>query len=322
MTVLNAASTAPLAQQLGEDGYAVAEGVLDPSECLDPILDAMGHRLGEWAAEQVRRGVIPRSFESYSLEQRLIELVARDVPGVAQVLDISLPQGGIRPDTPMFLADEVFSLLSEPRLLDILGTLLGDAIWLSPVGHTRMKVPSAMAPQGHGLLGHVPWHQDNGVLLEEADELDVLTVWIPLVDVDETNGCLQVIPTMRGHDLLVHCAGDGGLRIPASQMPSPRPVPVPMRRGSILLMHSRTLHSSMPNLTSDRVRLSLDLRYQGVEKPTGRPAFPSLQLRDSSKTLSATPESWRSSWLATRERLADQELGKFNRWDSDAPVCA
>lgn len=315
-------SAQQVVDQLDHYGYAVVEGLLDIEKSLDPVVDAMAHHLDDWAHQQVRRGAIGRSFESCSLEERLIELVRRDLPGVAQVLDISLPQGGIRADTPMFLADEVFSLLSQPPLLDVLSTLLGNAIWLSPVGHTRLKVPCGIAPKGHGLLGNVPWHQDNGVLLEEADAIDVVTVWIPLVDVDETNGCLQLLPTKKGDHIRAHCAGDGGLRIPPSELPPSEPMPVRMRRGSVLLMHSRTVHSSVPNLTADRVRLSLDLRYQGVEGPTGRPAFPSFLLRGDGSSPVATPASWRASWLSTRERLADQELGKFNRWDSNAPVCA
>lgn len=107
-------STQQVVDQLDHYGYAVVEGLLDIEKSLDPVVDAMAHHLDDWAHQQVRRGAIGRSFESCSLEERLIELVRRDLPGVAQVLDISLPQGGIRADTPMFLADEVFSLLSQP----------------------------------------------------------------------------------------------------------------------------------------------------------------------------------------------------------------
>ena len=308
---------------LAERGYAVIGGVLDPATVLDPILDAMARRLGSWARKQVSREMLPRTFEAWSLEHRLIEFVRRGIPGVAQALDISLPQGGIRSDTPMLLAEEIFALLSAPPLLDILQPLLGEEIWLSPVGHTRLKVPGNIAPEANGLLGHVPWHQDNGVLLAEADDIDIITVWIPLVDVAETTGCLQVIPTRREHALIPHCPGRGGVAIPAGQLPGGTPAPVPMRRGSVLLMHSRTVHSSLPNDTPDRVRLSLDLRYQSVPVPTGRPVFPSLLLRGQRRGIQVAQwESWRAAWLAARDRLAGQELGKLNRWDPGAAMCA
>lgn len=308
---------------LAEHGYAVIDDMLDPAILLDPILDAMARHLGSWAREQVSREMLPRTFEAWPLEGRLIEYIRRGVPGVAQALDISLPQRGIRTDTPMLLAEEIFALLSAPPLLDILEPLLGEEIWLSPVGHTRLKVPSGIAPEADGLLGHVPWHQDNGVLLEEADDIDIITVWIPLVDVAETTGCLQVIPTRREHALIPHCPGRAGVAIPAGQLPGGAPAPMPMRRGSVLLMHSRTVHSSMPNVAPDWVRLSLDLRYQSVPVPTGRPVFPSLLLRGKYRGIQVAEwESWRAAWLAARGRLADTELGKLNRWDPEAAMCA
>lgn len=308
---------------LAERGFAVIGDVLDPVTVLDPILDTMARQLGSWAREQVSREILPRTFEAWRFEDRLIEYIRRGIPGVAQALDISLPQGGIRADTPMLLAEEIFALLSAPPLLDILQPLLGGEIWLSPVGHTRLKVPASIAPEANGLLGHVPWHQDNGVLLEEADDIDIITVWIPLVDVAETTGCLQVIPVRREHALIPHCPGRAGVAIPAGQLPGGAPVPVPMRRGSVLLMHSRTVHSSMHNVTPDRVRLSLDLRYQSVPVPTGRPVFPSLLLRGKRGGIQVAGwESWRAAWLAARDRLAGQELGKFNRWDPEAAMCA
>jgi ectoine hydroxylase-related dioxygenase (phytanoyl-CoA dioxygenase family) len=96
-----------------------------------------------------------------------------------------------------------------------------------------------------------------------------------------------------------------------------------MRRGSVLLMHSRTVHSSLPNRTPDRVRLSLDLRYQSVQAPTGRPEFPSFPLRRrDERDPVAQWAAWQAEWLRTRDRLAGQRLGAFNRWDPAAAICA
>jgi hypothetical protein len=94
---------------LAKCGYAVIGDVLDPATVLDPILDAMARHLGSWAREQVSREMLPRTFEAWSLEHRLIEFVRRGIPGVAQALDISLPQGGIRADTPMLMTEEIFA---------------------------------------------------------------------------------------------------------------------------------------------------------------------------------------------------------------------
>lgn len=301
-------------------GYAVVDEVIDAS-LLDDVLDSMARQVTAWSVERARKGDLNRTFEAWSLDARVIEFTRRGLRGFSQALDISLPQGGVEETTPVHLAGEVFALVSCPRLLDFLEPLLGPEIWLSPVGHTRIKVPSAMAPPNDGLLGDVPWHQDNGVLLAEADQVDIVTVWAPLVEVDEDSGCLQVVPTPRGEQILSHCPGPNGLRVPSHLMPATKPVPVPMERGSVLLMHSRTLHSSMPNNVPGHLRVSLDLRYQSVGAPTGRPAFPSFCLR-SPERRTASFEDWRDGWTAARDRLAGRQLGRFNRWDSSAPVCA
>jgi len=305
---------------LGRRGYVVVEDVFD-DHVLDGVLDAMACQLGAWARSLVASGLLGRTFEACSLEESVIRFAQLRVGGLGQALDISLPQGSVEHGTPMLLAPEVFALLSHPSLLDVLEQVLGPEIWLSPVGHTRMKVPSEVAPAGDGLLGHVPWHQDNAVLLEEADDVEVVTAWVPLVDVDKASGCLQVVPTPSGEEILPHCPGEGGLRVPATLLPQKAAVPVEMRRGSVLLMHSRTLHSSMPNDVPGHVRFSLDLRYQPVSQPTGRPAFPSFCLRSPQRAPATFPE-WRDGWARTREELAGRQLGKFNRWGAGGPVCA
>lgn len=313
-----------LRRALDERGYAIIEDVIDLTRLLDPVLDAASVQLSRFAEQACQAGQLPRTFASSSLQQQIIELARHEVTWIGRVLDVSLPVGRVRDNTPMWLAPEPFALLQDAQLLDLVAEVLGDEVWLSPVGHTRTKVPPGLARASDVFLGDVPWHQDNGVLVEEADDIDILTVWIPLVDVDETNGCLQVVPQPRGSSLIEHCPDDGALRIPAALLPAPQPIPLPMRRGSVLFMHSRTPHAALPNRTADQVRISMDLRYQAVPTPTGRPGFPSflLRSREPAQLNPTTFEQWKAQWMAARDRLAGSELGRFNRWDSDAPFCA
>jgi hypothetical protein len=141
MTISNTGHRPVYTCELTERGYTVLEDVLDPSEYFDPVLDSMARQVGSWASGQVLAGALARTYEALSLEGRLIELVSKGAGQVSQVLDISLPQGGVRHDTPMFLSEEVFSLLSAPSLLDAIEPFVDGEIWLSPVGHMRMKVP-------------------------------------------------------------------------------------------------------------------------------------------------------------------------------------
>jgi ectoine hydroxylase-related dioxygenase (phytanoyl-CoA dioxygenase family) len=97
-----------------------------------------------------------------------------------------------------------------------------------------------------------------------------------------------------------------------------------MKPGSVLLMHPRTVHSSLGNATRDQVRISMDLRYQPAGQPTGRPMFPAFTGRSRSDPAQELhdPEAWARMWLVARARLAEDQTTAFNRWDSNSPVCA
>jgi phytanoyl-CoA hydroxylase len=304
--------TDDLRSVLDTHGYVVVDDAI-PLEVLDRMLDALAFRAAVYGQEVERAGG-PRSYASQELSQQLINVVKSGETWPGQALDISLPKGNIAPDTPMFLEPEAFDLLTEPSLLDVIERFIGPEIWLSPVGHTRLKVPHEIAPADNTRLGTIGWHQDNGVLLEEADDVEILTVWIPLRDATVENGCLCVMPTARGSDLIEHCGG--GLSIPESNMPPTEPMPMPMRRGGVLLLHSRTLHSALANMSSNEVRISMDLRYQPVESPTGRPQFPCFLVRGEEEAGRpvTTWEEWRAGWLDARDRLANKDAGMFNRW--------
>jgi ectoine hydroxylase-related dioxygenase (phytanoyl-CoA dioxygenase family) len=169
----------------------------------------------------------------------------------------------------------------------------------------------------------VEWHQDNGVILPEADESDILTVWLALTDATIENGCMQVMPGSHREGLKDHCPVDQ-LRIPDALLELEQAKPLPMKAGSALLMTARTVHSSMDNVSQDSVRISFDLRYQPIGQPTGRPSFPGFVARSSSRPEQVLndPSRWARLWLDTREELARREDPSYNRWSADSPVCA
>jgi ectoine hydroxylase-related dioxygenase (phytanoyl-CoA dioxygenase family) len=80
-----------------------------------------------------------------------------------------------------------------------------------------------------------------------------------------------------------------------------------MRPGSVLLLHSRTVHSSLENQTADQVRISMDLRYQSPDQPSGRPMFPSFVARSRSHPERELRDAaaWSRMWLEARARLAE-----------------
>lgn len=312
-------------QQLEEQGYVVVDGVLDPERDLQPILDEYESVLDEAARDLRAQGLLSTTHADLPFKERLIRVTRESGRSMSRYFDFSLPQSGIRSDTPIHTGPACFRVLTNERLLDLAEQYLGPEICVSPVGHIRMKLPEHTLETGDGLMAKIPWHQDNGVVLPEADQSRILTVWLPVNDATIDNGCLQVIPTPPTQELAEHCpTGPGGPHIPDSYLQQRPPVPLPMRPGSVLLMHSRTIHSSLENQTADQVRISMDLRYQSPDEPTGRPMFPAFIARSRSNPEREVrdPEAWSRMWLEARARLAEDRPTAFNRWDPNSPACA
>lgn len=90
-----------------------------------------------------------------------------------------------------------------------------------------------------------PWHQDNGYAFVEPQQY--LTLWIPLVDVDETNGCPWIAPGRHLRGTLEHRATDIGL---VCLDEAPDAVAAPARAGDIVVFSSLAPHRTGPNLTA------------------------------------------------------------------------
>jgi ectoine hydroxylase-related dioxygenase (phytanoyl-CoA dioxygenase family) len=313
--------------QFESEGYAVVDGVLDPATDLAPVFAEYDEVLDSIATVLFREGRIQSAYRGLAFADRLIRVCAESEQNFFQEFDISLPQTGIQRDTPIHHGPAVFKLLTSTRLLDLVEDLIGPEIYSNPVQHIRMKLPNrAVAKSGpySGLVSRVPWHQDNGVVLPEADESKILTVWLPLNQATVENGCMQVIPGSHREGLIAHCPLEKGLTISDGLLPHRAPVPLPMNPGSVLLMTSRTVHSSLDNKTENEVRISFDLRYQPVGQPTGRPVFPGFVARSAAcpGAVLKDPAAWASLWVDARSRLAEEANPTFNRWKADVGVCA
>ena len=201
-------------------------------------------------------------------------------------LDISLPKVAVySEETPVHTSEATFKLLTHPRLLDVVELLIGPEIYSNPIQHARIKPPESVrksdAP-GNGYLATTPWHQDQGVITADADETDILSVWIAVTDATEENGCLCMIPGSHREGLAPHC-----FEIP-EKFRENFVTPVPMKAGSALFFHRLTKHSSLPN-HSDDIRFSFDLRYSPVGMPSGRDEFPGFVARSRQHPESISP---------------------------------
>ena len=191
--------------QLGhyrEHGFVLVEDLLDPATDIDPVLAEYDEVLDNLANELFAAGQIASTYADLGFDERLCQIYNETSQVHAQHFDISLPQGGICTDSPIAVGPATFAMLRNEKLLDIIENLIGPEIYSNPVQHIRIKPPEQYLPgipkDHHGRIagfavGATPWHQDNGVVLPEADETDMLTVWVPLTNAFREHGCIEVV---------------------------------------------------------------------------------------------------------------------------------
>ena len=314
------------------EGYVVVEDVIDPAEVLDPLEAEYETVLDSLARQLYEEGSISSTYPGMAFGERLTRVYQESGKVHTQYFDFSLPQKNITCETPMWLGPAVFDVLTAPPLLDAVESIIGPEIYSNPTQHVRLKPPEALTPlnpeTGAVQLGATPWHQDGGVVTADADDSEILTVWIPVWDADEEAGCMQLVPRSHIEGLCQHCPGGtatspSGLQIPEEFFRIEDATPMPMRRGSALFMHRLTCHASLPN-RSDRVRWSLDLRYNPIGQVTGRAAFPGFVARSRANPGMELRDAgaWAQEWKDARERLAKEDDPPYNRWSQDDPACA
>lgn len=101
--------------------------------------------------------------------------------------------------------------------------------------------------EGSGFLTHQDW------ALVDEDHYRSVNVWCPLVDSDEHNGTLRVLPRSHRHLAAVRCdpGFPAGYEAPGWDLPPHDLVPIRVAAGQALVFDHRLLHASGPNLSSE-----------------------------------------------------------------------
>ncbi len=321
------------------EGYVVVENVLDPVAALDPVIAEYSTVLDQLAEELHSRGEIPSRYEELEFGDRYTRICIDTGRVHSQYFDFSLPFQDVKADTPFWAGPAVFNALTDPGLLDAVESLIGPEIYSNPVQHVRIKPPERMLPRnqyGNPILGASHWHQDHGVVTEEADATRMLTVWFSLQDTPIDKGPLMVVPGSHKSGLLPHCPNymgnsplfAGGTQVPEDLFAAEDAIPLPVKRGDAIFMHKQTVHGSYPNV-SDDVRWSFDLRYNPTDQPTGRHGFPGFVARSRRDPASELrdPAEWQRCWLHARAHMATVNQGGqrevlFRRPEMAHPLCA
>jgi phytanoyl-CoA hydroxylase len=125
-------------------------------------------------------------------------------------------------------------------------------------------------------LPHSPsvchWHQDDAYYTEVVNSDTRMSIWVPLQDTDEKNGCLWIVPGSHKQGLQPYTIQNNGTcrkALDEEQVDLSKAEPVPMKAGSILLFNALTWHSSKGNET-EQVRRAFIVSYQEATVPLGR----------------------------------------------------
>ena len=296
--------------QFHTQGFLAVEQVL-ADEDLRPLEDEYQKLLDRKCCGLFEQGLIGDRFDGLEFGERFARLMSA-YPDCVDDFNISLPlvNGEINADSyHSHNGPAVFGLLSNPKILDCVESLIGSEIASSPVLQMRIKPPQARLDANcvaHSNLGLTTWHQDTVSVLPEAESTEQITVWVAVTDADTENGCLVSIAESHLEGSLPHEAGEIAREpsVPPPLIRGRKGTLLPLKRGGIILFHRYNIHGSMPN-RSNRLRWSVDIRYHPVGQPSGRPAFPGfiarsrrqpeLELHDAS--------AWRQLWIDARERI-------------------
>jgi len=205
--------------------------------------------------------------------------------------ELGLDAGGVRVDRfdrglELLLAADrarVGSLYNAVRKLpSVYGLITAPRVWAVMRQLMATRLPG-IYPAGTGVrMDHPgedtylsPWHQEYPYNLTSDN---AVTLWLPLVDVDETNGCLRVAPgTQRLGALPVRVRDPLNERRNANEtleiaglealLARHAASPAPTAAGDALVFHTFLLHCSQPN-RSAATRWTLQARYFDFLNPT------------------------------------------------------
>ena len=222
------------------DGYLLVRQAIPPAD-LEPFRARLQRQVGAYAQEMFDRGKIDRLHEELPFGQRLAALHRAN-------------ELRLRSWDALGFGPELHALIHHPGIVDALDPHLGPNVSFNGDYHLRPKMPGSE-------LTAFPLHQDSQYYGKPSQHAHIITVWIPLVDVDETNGCLYLIPGSNAWEL-IGSARDKNQNMRSFEDVEARaaPVPMPMKLGDILLFSNMTFHGSKVNRSAE-VRWSIDIRY-------------------------------------------------------------
>lgn len=170
--------------------------------------------------------------------------------------------------------EALHALAHRPELIQLMSKVLGGSAFPHPLSITRLIFP-------HAPELSTPPHQDYP---NNQGTSNLTATWIPLGDCPRETGSLAILEGSNRFGLLplqFHLGPGNRAAVLDEQINQCRWVSSDFALGDVLLFPALTVHRALDNLSEDRLRLSVDFRYQveGEELTPGclKPHFECLE---------------------------------------------
>ncbi len=156
--------------------------------------------------------------------------------------------------------ESLHTLKHDPLLMNLMEKVLNKPAFAHPLAIARIICPQYMDYT-------TPAHQDYP---NNQGSLETYAVWIPLGNCPVELGGLAVLERSHLFGILMNESALGAgykkvvLKAPMNEL---NWWTTNYKAGDALVFHSLTVHRALPNKTADRVRLSVDYRYQNLREP-------------------------------------------------------
>lgn len=232
--------------------------------------------------------ISPKIFSDEELEQfraHHAKVIAGDYETGQAPFDRNLPEGEpvnrlVKIDNSHWSDSTLSHLVTTPLIGAMAAKLAGVSgirLW-----HDQLLYKP---PQSETKVGAVGWHQDYHYW-QCAAQTDMLTAWVALVDVDENNGCMEVVPGSHKWGLLPESdffeqdMDALKARIEAASGREFNTVPCVLPAGSMSFHHCLTVHGSRPNRSDGpRISMVVHMMPDGTTYQAGTPAEPHMNVR-------------------------------------------
>ena len=277
-------------EKFSEHGYLVVQSALSESD-LASLIAVVSEAVNTRATELYKEGVISDVYEGLSFERRW--------HAVLKACDRENEVFGWH---TLVFSEALFNLITHPKVLDILASLIGSDIQFNGDFWVRPKLPNEK-------LTTLPWHQDSAYMPETENDTH-LTVWLPLVDVKLENGPLQFLPGSHKSGLQTYH------RVPGETFAVPVLSPtssdtdidtLEMKKGDLLVFNNLVFHRSLVN-QSDSIRWSTDFRFSRTGTSLNGLWHEAIACPVRERESNKCPTSWQM-WRAQWE--ASSHKGRF-----------